>query len=138
MLDSFGIRPKADDERFDIADLISRIESLATVVRLPGEANSFQRQPPESVYIISSNEDQAKRISEWTSAGNGLERYWGSIAHLEITPDSILVNQAAPEEVVQQIAALLLPFLKRQPFRVFSEYGEETDSFAQNPERLFE
>lgn len=138
MLDSFGIRPKTDDEKFDVADLISRVESLPTAVRLPGESNSFQRQPPESVYVIGSNEDQAKRISEWTSAGNGLDRYWGSVAHLEITPDSVLVNQAAPEEVVQQVSALLLPFLKRQPFRIFSEYGEETAAFAQNPERLFE
>src|SRR5688500_12220288 len=105
MLDSFGIRPKTDDEKFDVADLISRVESMSTTVRLQGQANSFQRQPPESVYIVGSNEDQARRISEWTSAGNGLERYWGSIAHLEITPDSVLVNQAAPEEVVQQVAA---------------------------------
>ncbi|HVF89631.1 MAG TPA: hypothetical protein VNH22_06155 [Blastocatellia bacterium] len=138
MLDSYTIIPKTDEDRFDVGDLISKVEGLPTAVRLPGTLYSLQRQSPESVYVIGSNEDQARRIREWTSAGNTLERYWGSVAHLEIAPESVLVQQAAPEGVVQQVSALLLPFLKRQPFRIFSEYAEETAAFAPSPERLFE
>jgi hypothetical protein len=39
---------------------------------------------------------------------------------------------------LQQVAMLLLPILKRQSCRIFSEYGEETSSYIGRPECLFD
>ncbi|HYP28078.1 MAG TPA: hypothetical protein VE262_15290 [Blastocatellia bacterium] len=138
MLDSFGIRPKTEDEKFDVTDVISKVESLNTVVKLPGERFGLRGPTSESVYLVCSNADQADRVRDWTGAGNSYERFLGSVGHLQITPAYILVEQNAPEPVIEQISALLMPFLKRQPFRVFTEYGEVTDTYALNPVRLFD
>ncbi len=139
MIEYFWIRPR-EGERLDVAELVATLEALPTVVVLPGEKYSFlTREPfPEKVHVVCASPLAAERVREWTARGKPLDRFLGSIAHLEVGPELIRVYQAAPREVIGQVEALLVPVLEARPFRAFTEDAEITDQVASRPEVLFE
>jgi len=139
MIEYFWIRPR-EGESLDVAELVATLEALPTVVVLPGEKYSFlTREPfPEKVHVVCASPQAAERVRDWTAQGKPLDRFIGSIAHLEVGPELIRVYQAAPREVIGQVEALLVPVLKARPFRAFTEDAEITDQVASRPEVLFE
>ncbi len=138
MIEYFWIRPR-EGESLDVAELVATLEALPTVVVLPGERYSFlTREPfPEKVHVVCASPQAAERVRDWTAQGKPLDRFVGSIAHLEVGPELIRVYQAAPREVIGQVEALLVPVLKARPFRAFTEDAEITDQVASRPEALF-
>ena len=58
--------------------------------------------------------------------------------YLGVDADRICVDQLAPQTVIDQMAALLLPILRTQPCRIFSEITEVTDAYQREPEKLFD
>lgn len=137
MLEDFSILPSGTGA-FDVGDILSSLKRLPTVVALPSAVHAVRSRPnqPENVYVVCASAEQAQRVKAWADQGKTLDAFIGSIAILEVAPGSICVYQPATERVVSQVAQLLLPLLRKQRCRVFSETGEET-ACATSPELLF-
>lgn len=137
MLDDFAIRPMSGTD-LKIDPLLSSLAKLSTVVALPSAVHSVRTTPnqPENVHIVCATPDEARRVKAWADQGNKLDKFIGSIAILEVATGYISVYQPATERVVWQVSQLLLPVLRGQRCRVFSETGEEPD-YETAPELLF-
>ncbi len=139
MLDDFAIRP-VEGGSFTVAPVVQELERSPSVVRLPAAKYAVRESPllPDSVYVVCSSPVQAIRVKQTADSGGPIDPFIGSVAILEVAPDHVNVYQPAPIDVVQQVATFLLPLLRGQDWRVFTENGEETSHFIRNPRALFE
>ncbi len=135
MLEDFAIRPVAG-QTLKITQLLGVLRQQPCVLELSAKC-AIRSTDAESVYVICGDEQQQQRISDWTKQGNTLAPFIGSVAILEVTAAYVSVYQPAPEQVVRKVQELLLPLLRTQQWRLFSERGEETDRFRDHPSQLF-
>jgi hypothetical protein len=138
MLDSFTIRPQAGS--LGVADLLAALRRSRYVVELP-RSQAITRvwgRQGGGAFAVCAAPDRARTVAETVNAGGTLDEYHGLIATLDVTPESIYVYQLATPGVVAQTKALLVPLLRAQPCRVFSETAERTADFTARPELLFD
>jgi hypothetical protein len=144
MLDLFVIRPT--EGVFDLSKLIERAKSLPTVVPFPRKepVSAEGKRFPQKEYIVCHDVRTArvlrKRAAAWHHRHHirdGVAGY-GVSGYLGVDADRICVDQLAPQTVIDQMAALLLPILRTQPCRIFSEITEVTDAYQREPEKLFD
>jgi hypothetical protein len=144
MLDLFVIQPT--EGVFDLSKLIQSAESLPTVVPFPRKqlVNAQGKPFPQKEYIVCHDLQTARvlrrRAANWhhrNDVREGVAGY-GVSGYLGVDPDRICVDQLAPQSVLDQMAALLLPILRTQSCRIFSETAEVTRAYQEKPERLFD
>jgi hypothetical protein len=136
----FELLPEGEGERFEVRELLSALDQMETVVEVPYERGAARRSPwpPETVHLVCQSPKWASALGNWIAAGRTIEKYYYNVAILEVTPRRIHVCQEAPPEVVEQVSRLLLPFLRQNRWRIFTERGEHTERYRARPEKLFE
>ena len=138
MIPEFGIWPQAG-EQFDVSKIIDHLENHPKVVAVPPKlgARYHRTNPPDRVYVICPTRKRAEDVREWVRAGNTVERFMASCGIIEATSGYISVLQMAPEEVVREIKAVLLPFLRKYRWKLYSEDGDISNDFKHKPEDIF-
>jgi hypothetical protein len=138
MIPEFTIYPE-EGEELDVTSLLKKLHGHPLVLQVSAEQGAVYWSPraPEYVQVVCWSEEQTQRVQEWTDNGHSLAKFHGSVGILAVSPSRIVVYQAAPAEVVKQIASLLLPLLRGRRWRVLSEGREVTPAYARDPEHLF-
>lgn len=138
MLESFTLKPEVGV--LDVGTLLSALRRSAWAVELVGRggAESGPAARAASEFVVCASSDQAHRVRTTVAGAGTLDAFHGTIGTLRVAPDGVYAYQLATPAVVARMRGLLVPLVRSQRCRVFSETTERTADFADHPERLFD
>lgn len=136
----FGIRPINDETTFDVSGVLEKLQCDHCVVIISRKDHMphHDDDDPDELYLVCTDREIAVKVKEWADTGNtdAHVKFYFRTALLEVTSRYIVVRQEADQEAIDRVQAILLPFLKSTPHRIFCEYGEITERYRP-PEKLF-